>query len=70
VLEGDEAARVLDLLRDDSHRQYDHYADMLNENDAGEAIDPARRGLARELARMSLTLNFYTSGIGRSICTI
>jgi thymidylate synthase (FAD) len=60
VLEGDEAARVLDLLRDDSHRQYDHYADMLNENDAGEAIDPARRGLARELARMSLTLNFYT----------
>jgi thymidylate synthase (FAD) len=60
VLEGDEAARVLDLLRDDSQRQYDHYADMLNENDAGEAIDPARRGLARELARMSLTLNFYT----------
>ncbi len=60
VLEGDEAARVLDLLRNDSHRQYDHYADMLNENDAGEAIDPARRGLARELARMSLTLNFYT----------
>jgi thymidylate synthase (FAD) len=60
VLEGDEAARVLDLLRDDSRRQYDHYADMLNENDAGEAIDPARRGLARELARMSLTLNFYT----------
>jgi thymidylate synthase (FAD) len=60
VLEGDEAARVLDLLRDDSRRQYDHYADMVNENDAGEAIDPARRGLARELARMSLTLNFYT----------
>src|SRR6266852_3700252 len=28
VLEGDEAARVLDLLRDDSRRQYDHYADM------------------------------------------
>jgi thymidylate synthase (FAD) len=60
MLEGDEAARVLHLLRDDSRRQYDHYADMLNENDAGEAIDPARRGLARELARMSLTLNFYT----------
>src|ERR1700757_3794175 len=29
VLEGDEAARVLDLLRDDSQRQYDHYADVL-----------------------------------------
>jgi thymidylate synthase (FAD) len=60
VLEGEEAARVLALLQEDSRRQYEHYADMLNENDAGEPIDPARRGLARELARMSLTLNFYT----------
>ncbi len=60
VLEGEEAARVLDLLQADSRRQYDHYAELLNENDAGEAIDGKRRGLARELARMSLTLNFYT----------
>ena len=60
VLAGDEAARVLALLHEDSRRQYDHYAEMLNENDAGEAIDPKRQGLARELARMSLTLNFYT----------
>ena len=60
VLEGDEAGRVLALLQEDSRRQYDHYAELLNENDAGDAIDPARRGLARELARMSLTLNFYT----------
>ena len=35
---------------------YDHYALMLNE----DAADPARRGLARELARMNLTLNTYT----------
>ena len=60
VLEGDEAARVLALLQADSQRQYDHYAELLNENDAGEAVDDKRRGLARELARMSLTLNFYT----------
>ena len=60
VLEGEEAARVLDLLQADSRRQYDHYAELLNENDAGEAIDGKRRGLARELARTSLTLNFYT----------
>jgi thymidylate synthase (FAD) len=60
ILEGAEAARVLALLQEDSRRQYDHYAEMLNENDAGEAIDPTRQGLARELARMSLTLNFYT----------
>src|SRR5450432_4791352 len=60
VLEGEEAARVLDLMQADSRRQYDHYADMLNENEGGEAVDAGKRGLARELARMSLTLNFYT----------
>ena len=27
---------------------------------AGEALDPSRQGLARELARMNLTLNTYT----------
>lgn len=56
VLEGDEAAAVLDLLRTDAGRAYDHYAWMLNEDGA----DPARQGLARELARMNLTLNTYT----------
>jgi thymidylate synthase (FAD) len=56
VLEGDEAAAVLDLLRRDAGSTYDHYAWMLNE----DAADPARQGLARELARMNLTLNTYT----------
>ena len=56
VLEGDEAAAVLDLLRTDAGRAYDNYAWMLNE----DAADPARQGLARELARMNLTLNTYT----------
>jgi len=32
----------------------------LNEGDDGTALDPARQGLARELARMNLSLNFYT----------
>src|ERR1043166_8822647 len=32
VLEGEEAARVLGMMKADSQRQYDHYADMLNEN--------------------------------------
>ena len=57
VLDGQEAAEVLDLLRSDAERSYANYARMLNE---GEAADPARRGLARELARMNLTLNTYT----------
>jgi thymidylate synthase (FAD) len=60
VLEGAEAARVLDLLREDAQRNYDHYVEMLNEREDGSAIDPARSGLARELARMNLTLNVYT----------
>jgi thymidylate synthase (FAD) len=60
VLAGDEAAHVLDMLREDATRCYDHYAEMLNEDAAGEALDPSRQGLARELARMNLTLNTYT----------
>jgi thymidylate synthase (FAD) len=60
ILAGAEATHVLDLMREDSLRQYAHYTEMLNEGEDGEAVDPTRRGLARELARMSLTLNFYT----------
>jgi thymidylate synthase (FAD) len=60
VLHGAEAAHVLDLLREDASRCYDHYVEMLNETEGGEAVDPARQGLARELARMNLTLNTYT----------
>ncbi len=60
VLDGAEAAEVLDLLRDDAGRTYDHYLAMLNEDSDGKPRDPTRRGLARELARMNLTLNTYT----------
>ncbi len=60
VLAGAEAAEVLDLLRADAARCYDDYAAMLNEGPDGAALDPGRQGLARELARMNLTLNTYT----------
>ncbi|GAB2176772.1 FAD-dependent thymidylate synthase [Dongia sp. agr-C8] len=60
VLTGAEAARVLDILKQDSTTAYDHYAEMLNETEAGETIDAGKQGLARELARMNLSLNFYT----------
>ncbi len=60
VLGGDAAARVLDLLREDATRSYDHYVEMLNEDEQGAPRDPRRQGLARELARMNLTLNTYT----------
>jgi thymidylate synthase (FAD) len=55
VLDGQQARDVLDLLRQDAARCYDHYEWMLN-----EAEETGRQGLARELARMNLTLNTYT----------
>jgi thymidylate synthase (FAD) len=60
VLAGTEAEEVLRLLREDAARCYDHYAWMLNEGEDGAPADALRQGLARELARMNLTLNTYT----------
>jgi len=60
VLEGAAAKRVLDLLREDAERAYAGYAEMLNEDASGNPADPTWPGLARELARMNLSLNFYT----------
>jgi thymidylate synthase (FAD) len=60
VLEPEEAARILDLLRADAARCHDDYAWMLNEDEQGRPADPDRTGLSRELARINLTLNTYT----------
>jgi thymidylate synthase (FAD) len=60
VLAGAEAARVLALLREDAGRAYRGYVELLNEDEGGRPIDEGRQGLARELARMNLSLNFYT----------
>src|SRR5262249_41617047 len=54
------AARVLELLKEDAGRCYDHYQELLNEDDAGRPLRPGEPGLARELARINLTLGFYT----------
>jgi thymidylate synthase (FAD) len=60
VLEPAAAQQVLDLLRDDAERAYRGYAELLNEDAAGAPIEQGRPGLARELARINLSLNFYT----------
>jgi len=60
VLAGKEAERVFDLLKKDAELVYEHYLEMLNEGEGGAPLDPERSGLARELARMNLSLNFYT----------
>ena len=60
VLEGKQAEEVLELLKSDAERTYDNYETMLNERFDGSTIDENKKGLARELARMNLTLNTYT----------
>jgi thymidylate synthase (FAD) len=60
VLDGDEASEVLEMLRGDAERCYADYERMLNEDREGKPVDDGRAGLARELARMNLTLNTYT----------
>ena len=60
VLQGDQAKKVLDLLKDDAERTYNNYEEMLNERYDGTIIEKNKIGLARELARMNLTLNTYT----------
>jgi thymidylate synthase (FAD) len=60
VLDPAAAQQVLDLLRDHAVRAYRGYTELLNEDAAGTPRDPARLGLARELARINLSLGFYT----------
>ena len=60
VLEGEQANKVLDLLKNDAEKTYDNYEMMLNERFDVSTIDENKKGLARELARMNLTLNTYT----------
>ncbi len=60
ILKGDQAKKVLDLLKDDAERTYKNYEEMLNERYDGTKIEENKIGLARELARMNLTLNTYT----------
>tara|TARA_R110002020_G_scaffold400596_7_gene610812 strand:- start:983 stop:1912 length:930 start_codon:yes stop_codon:yes gene_type:complete len=57
VLEGAEAARVLEILKSDSNRAYDNYEAMIGETGPDGA---PQDGLARELARMNLPTNIYT----------
>lgn len=52
VLEGEEAASVLEMLKGDAFRAYDNYEKMLSTD--------GQQGLARELARMNLPANVYT----------
>ena len=60
AVEGEMAQRVLDLLRRDAENAYAVYSELINEDSSGSPIDPSRPGLARELARINLSLGYYT----------
>ena len=60
LINGKQADEILNLLKEDAKRNYDDYEKMLNQKYDGTVIDEKKQGLARELARMNLTLNAYT----------
>jgi len=60
VINGKQADNILDMLKKDAEQTYANYELMLNEKFDGSTINESNKGLARELARMNLTLNTYT----------
>ena len=60
TINGKQADNILEMLKKDAEQTYNNYETMLNERYDGTIIDEANQGLARELARMNLTLNTYT----------
>ena len=60
ALTDDEASNVILILKKDAEQTYSNYETLLNESSEGNIIDESKSGIARELARMNLTLNTYT----------
>ena len=60
ALADSEARQALSRLDWISTRAYGVYKNLLNEDDSGEPKDTDRAGLARELARAALPVNYYT----------
>ena len=60
ALTDDEASNVIQILKKDAEQTYSNYETLLNESSEGNILDESKSGIARELARMNLTLNTYT----------
>jgi len=60
LIDGEQANDILKILKEDAEKSYKDYETMLNERYDGTTINENKKGLARELARMNLTLNTYT----------
>ncbi len=48
------------ILKENSKRSFENYSQLLNEDENGNIFDNNKKGLARELSRMTLPLNAYT----------
>lgn len=59
-LSEEEILEVLNILKSDAERCYENYSTLLNHDDLGNIKDEQKSGISRELARMNLTLNYYT----------
>jgi len=59
-LKDEESKHVLKEIRENAERNYAHYLDLLGEDGEESPGDDSRKGLARELARVNLGVNYYT----------
>ena len=59
-LSAEEVDLYSNIIKDNSQKGFDNYSTLLNEDEYGNTLDTNKRGLARELSRMTLPLNAYT----------
>ena len=61
LLRGAEAQNVMQLLREDAQTTYDHYVEMLNEDENGNVIDESREGIGAGVSANELDVEYlYT----------
>ncbi len=60
ALAKEEATKALSRINAHSKTSYGVYENLLNEDETGARKDPERAGIARELARTVLPVNYYT----------
>ena len=59
-LSEEESNGILEILKRESLRSYQYYEEMMNTDFNEKILDHAKQGISRELARMNLSLNYYT----------
>jgi len=60
IINGQEGIEDLNIIREFSQDAYDKYTFLLNLDETGNTLNENRKGMARELARMVLPMNYYT----------